>query len=236
MSYPAGTAAAAGLRSCHICLTLADHHQPHCELCGAALALRRPHSLQASTALLVTACVLYFPANILPIMQTTQLGREVDNTIVSGVITLWEHGSFLIAGIIFVASVVVPVLKIMALGWLNWLTYRHRFIRHDQAKRIYEVTELVGKWSMVDVFVVALLVALIQLGNLMAIKPGSAALAFAGVVIFSMLSARVFDARLLWDKQFWLEEGHEDNEEENKEKFKEENKAGHTAAVWVNDE
>lgn len=202
MSYPKGTAASQGLASCHTCGTLTAVEKPQrCVVCGTEISIRETGSLQKTLAFLLTATVLYIPANFLPIMTTIALGRATESTIVQGVIQLWQMGSFFIAIVIFVASVLVPILKMAALLWLCWMVKRPKPISHEQAHNIYVLTELVGKWSMVDVFVVALLVALIQLDVLMSIFPGPAALAFAGVVVFTMLSAQAFDMRLIWDRE-----------------------------------
>ncbi len=205
MSFPQGTAAAKGLRSCNICSTLMTPAQAktsiRCRVCGAFVFLRTPYSIQRTMALLITSCVLYIPANFFPIMETTQLGRTLQSTIIQGVVQLWQLGSYGVALVIFVASVVVPILKMISISWLSWMVVRKKPISHAQANQIYNLTEFVGKWSMVDVFVVALLVALIQFDNIMSIHPGPAALSFAGVVLFTMLSAQAFDVRLLWDKE-----------------------------------
>ena len=142
--------------------------------------------------------MLYVPANFLPILHTRILGRITENTIMGGVITLWDHGSYPIATVIFVASIVVPLAKIIVLGWLCLsVQWGSTFAIYEKTE-LYRVTEFVGRWSMVDVFVVAILVALIQLGAVMAIVPGIATLAFSAMVITSMMAAIAFDPRLLW--------------------------------------
>lgn len=205
MSFPEGTAAALGLRSCNICSTLMTPEQAkrslNCRMCGATVYIRTPCSIQKTIAFLITSCVLYLPANFLPIMETTQLGRTLQSTIIQGVVELWGQGSYGVALVIFVASVAVPILKMISISWLSWMVVRKKPISHAQANQIYNLTEFVGKWSMIDVFVVALLVALIQFDNIMSIHPGPGALSFAGVVLFTMLSAQAFDVRLLWDKE-----------------------------------
>jgi paraquat-inducible protein A len=148
----------------------------------------------------VTAALLYIPANVLPIMTTTQLGSAEDSTILGGVIVLLHHGDLPIAVVIFVASVLVPISKLLSLSWLCWSVARRHPTSHHQRARLFRATELVGKWSMTDVFVVAILVALIQLGGLLVIRPGAAAMAFGGVVITTMLAAESFDPRLIWDQ------------------------------------
>jgi paraquat-inducible protein A len=160
--------------------------------------INRLRSIQTTWALLFTSILLYIPANILPIMHTSVLGSDDPSTILGGVILLWEMDSYPIAIIIFIASVFIPVAKIVILCWLNYSVQRKQ--QHANSERIfwYRITEFVGRWSMIDVFVVAVLVSLIQLGNIMNALPGHAALAFCGVVIFTMLAAMSFDSRLIW--------------------------------------
>jgi len=202
MEFPEGTAAAASLANCPVCAELHEVGTRHrCHYCHTALHMRKPHSIQRCLALLITSMVLYLPANLFPIMDTEQLGRTTSNTIAGGVVTLWHHGSYPIASVIFIASIVIPILKMIAIGWLCWFATRPKLSNHRQLTQIFHLTELIGKWSMIDVFVIALLVALVQVDALMTITPGPAALAFAGVVIFTMLSAQAFDVRLIWDKE-----------------------------------
>ena len=156
------------------------------------------HSIQTTWALLLTSILLYIPANILPIMHTNILGSDEPSTIFGGVILLWKMGSYPIAVVIFVASVFVPVAKIVILCWLNYSVQAKQQHAHSERIYWYRITEFVGRWSMIDVFVVAVLVSLIQLGNIMSILPGHAALAFCGVVICTMLAAMSFDSRLIW--------------------------------------
>jgi paraquat-inducible protein A len=199
VDFPPGTAAAAGLATCHTCHKLADASLHKCPRCGSGLHVRTTDSLQRTIALAVTALVLYIPANILPIMTTTQLGTPEDSTILGGVVLLIDMGSFPVAAVIFVASVLVPSGKLLAIFYLVWGVSRGQKTSFQQRTVMYRVTEFIGKWSMVDVFVVAILVALIQLGGLLTINAGSAAIAFGGVVIVTMLSAESFDSRLIWD-------------------------------------
>lgn len=155
-------------------------------------------SIQRTWALLLTAVMLYVPANTYPIMRTELFGKSEPNTIIGGVIRLWESGSYPVALIIFVASVLVPVVKILILGWLNYSVQKgHESVRETRLY-YYRLTEYIGRWSMIDVFVVAVLVALIQTGNTLAVHPGTAALAFCGVVFITMLAAMAFDPRLIW--------------------------------------
>ena len=199
-SFPAGTAASEGLACCHVCCKLAPADLHECPLCGASLHLRKPDSIQRTVALLITASLLYIPANILPIMTTYQLGTPTDSTIIGGVVLLIHHESYPIAAVIFIASVIVPLSKLFAIAWLCWSVSSGHGKSHQERTRLYRAAELVGKWSMTDVFVVAILVALIQLGGLLQITPGAAALAFGGVVIVTMIAAESFDPRLIWDE------------------------------------
>lgn len=157
-------------------------------------------SIQRTWALLFTSVLLYIPANVLPIMNTQFFGVEEPSTILGGVILLWQMGSFPIAIIIFIASVVVPVGKLIILIWLNYSVQKGLEIRQHERIFWYRVTEFIGRWSMVDVFVVAVLVSLIQLGNTMNVYPGPAAIAFCCVVILTMLAAMTFDTRLIWNQ------------------------------------
>jgi len=193
------TAADSGLAGCHMCGRLTPVSEHRCPLCGSTLHQRNPDSLQRTVALLCTSVLLYIPANVLPIMTTSQLGRTIESTILGGVVLLVEDGSYPIAGVIFIASVMVPIGKLLSLSWLTFSVARRQPTSREQRARLYRVTEFVGKWSMTDVFVVSILVALIHLGGLMRITPGPASVAFGGVVIFTMLAAESFDSRLIWD-------------------------------------
>jgi paraquat-inducible protein A len=172
-----------------------------CIRCGSTLHMRKPKSLEYTWALLLTAVILYIPANAYPMMITTSLGQTHASTIIGGMLELWQHGSEPIAVVIFVASVLVPIIKVLILVLLSWLAQHPGPLNAQQKTRLYRLTELIGRWSMVDVFVVAIMVALIQSGNLMSVFPGPAALAFCAVVITTMLAAMTFDPRLLWDTQ-----------------------------------
>ena len=195
------TAREAGCDVCHTCLALSPTGSDHCSRCGSHIHDRIPDSLQRTVALLIAAVVLYFPANLLPIMTTDQFGRSVDSTIIGGVLLLWNMGSYPVALVILIASVLVPIGKILIVATLCWTVGRHQTISPRQRTTLYRITEFIGPWSMVDVFVVASLVALVQITGIFVIRPGGAALAFAGVVIVTMLAAESFDPRLIWDDE-----------------------------------
>ena len=194
------TAASRGLASCHVCCKLTPVAQHSCPRCGAALHLRSNNSLQRTLALLITASILYIPANLYPIMVTEGVGVTEFSTILGGVVLLIKLGSIPVAAVIFIASVMVPLAKLVALFYLVWSVERRPLGGHRQRTKMYLAAEFIGKWSMVDVFVVAILVALVHLGGLLVIRPGIAAYIFAGVVLVTMVAAECFDPRLIWDK------------------------------------
>ncbi|MCZ6830928.1 MAG: paraquat-inducible protein A [Gammaproteobacteria bacterium] len=194
------TAASRNLASCHVCCKLAPANLHACPRCGSALHLRKVDSLQRTLALLITASILYIPANVYPIMITDQLGASEESTILGGVVLLINLGSVPVAAVIFIASVMVPMGKFLAMYYLVWSVNSPQAASGRQRTVLYQLTELIGKWSMVDVFVVAILVALVHLGGILVIRPGVAALAFAGVVMVTMVAARSFDPRLIWDR------------------------------------
>ncbi|WP_136246538.1 paraquat-inducible protein A [Halomonas borealis] len=195
-------AAPQGLTGCHTCGLvgrLDAHGHGQCQRCGEPLHARRPYSLQRTWALLAAAAILYVPANVYPIMTTISLGRPSPNTIVGGIVELIDMGSWPVALVILVASVIVPIGKLLALAWLCLVAPRAHSLKAPARTRLYRITEFIGRWSMVDIFVVAILVALIRAGNLMAVEPGPAAVAFGGVVVLTMLAAMAFDPRLIWE-------------------------------------
>jgi len=190
--------------SCHACGLLthqagaADH--AHCSRCGGPLHLRHPDSLARTWALLIAAMILYVPANLLPITFTTALGSTEGDTIMQGVIYFLLHGEWPIALVIFTASILVPLLKMVALVYLLVSVQRGSPKRPAERTRIYRMVEFVGRWSMIDIFVVTIMVALVQLGAVATISAGDGAIYFCLVVIITMFSAESFDPRLIWDE------------------------------------
>jgi len=170
-----------------------------CPRCGIHIHLHLPHSIQKTTALLIAALVLYIPSNLLPIMTTTHLGQESTDTLFSGVLHLIHSGDIPIAMVVFFASIVVPIAKLIVMTYLLWNVSIKFNGDPKQMARLYRITEFVGRWSMIDVFVVTTLVALVQFGLLANIEPGGALLCFAGVVVLTMLAAETFDPKLIWD-------------------------------------
>lgn len=202
-SPPAGlktgmTAAEQNATGCPCCGLINRVDETHCVRCHTRIALPTPLRLQATWALLVAAIILYIPANVYPMMETVALGGVTYSTILGGVIQMIEMQSYFVAFVIFVASFVVPIAKILVLGYLCWLATDPAPMGTQRRMRWYRYTEFIGRWSMIDVFVVAIMVALIQAGVILSIYPGAAAAAFASVVILTMLAAMAFDPRLLW--------------------------------------
>ena len=206
---PSGSAARHGLVSCAHCALLcraAAHDQPgNCPRCGAPLAWRRRQSVQRSWALLIAAAVFYIPANLLPVMITVTPGSSEPDTIMAGVIYLYTSGSWPLALIVLIASVMIPLGKMVALATLLVGVQRGSTRNKRQRMRLYRLVELIGRWSMLDVFVDTFVVALVQLQPLMSVAPGDGVVYFMLVVVFTMLAAQSFDPRLIWDTQY----GHE---------------------------
>ena len=196
---------AASCALCHDCrllsrLPVGASHGARCARCGAALHLRKPGSIERTWALLIAAAICYVPANLLPIMTVTSLGKTQSDTIMSGVIFLLFHGMWPLAGIVFMASVVVPLAKLFSLAFLCTSVQRRSGWRPAERTRLYRITEAVGRWSMVDIYVVTILVALVHLGALATIEARAGAVFFGAVVVLTMLAAESFDPRLIWDQ------------------------------------
>jgi len=172
-----------------------------CPRCHTRLAFRKPRSIAHCWAYLVAAMALYVPANTLPIMYTSSLFGSSEDTILSGVLYLWDSGSWYLALIVFAASIVVPLAKIIALAALAVSVQFGSGSRRAERARLYRLVESIGRWSMLDIFVVALLVALVQLTALAAVRAGPAAPAFGAVVVLTMAAAQSFDPRLIWDDE-----------------------------------
>lgn len=199
------TASEAGLIICHTC-RLAVHSTPvsvrkhaHCPRCGAVLHRRKRNSLSRTWALTLTAYILYIPANLLPVMTVLISGRGEPDTILSGVKELIEGGMWPLALVVFFASITVPVLKLLVLTYLLISVQRKSRWRPKERTVLYRLTEDIGRWSMIDVFVISILVALVKVGALATIEAGAGAVAFSGVVVLTMFAAMSFDPRLIWD-------------------------------------
>lgn len=196
--YP--KAAERGLAGCHTCGKVSPVTLGHCPRCASRIYLRKEGSIRNTVALMIAAALLYIPSHMLPVMTVVELGVVTHNTIMSGMVAFWRTGAYPIAIVIFTASILIPLLKIVALSWLcaaasGWVRPSPKTLG-----RLYWFTELLGRWSMIDIFVVGILVSIVQLGNYMSIMPGYGAIAFAGVVLLTMFAATSFEPRLLWDR------------------------------------
>ena len=207
------SAARAGMIGCHACGHVqvcdgsaggpsrgaATERRQRCGRCAATLHLRHPDSITRTWALLIAAAILYIPANLLPVLHTTSLFGNEDDTIMSGVAYFWVSGDWPLAVIVFVASILVPMLKLSVLALLAWTTQSRSRWRPLERTKLYRIVERIGRWSMLDVFVVTLTVALVRFKSLAVITAGWGALAFACVVVLTMMAALQFDPRLIWD-------------------------------------
>ena len=197
------TAAKSGLLVCQACGLLNrpgdDGGSWHCARCAAAVHWRKPASIARTWAFLLAAAILYVPANLLPVLRTGSLFESEDNTILGGVTYFWRTGSWALAIIVFVASIVVPATKIAVLSLLLVTARRRSTWRPFDRTRLYRLTSYIGRWSMVDIYIGAVSVALVQLKPFASIDAGPGAIFFGAVVILTMLASESFDPRLLWD-------------------------------------
>jgi paraquat-inducible protein A len=196
------TAASRGLLLCSACQMInrkSGGGELACARCGAHLHTRKPNSITRSWAFLAAACIFYIPANLLPVLHTGSIFQTTTDTIMSGVVHLWVTGSWALAAIVFVASIVVPGAKLISMAILLVTAQRGSRWAPQARARLYRATAYIGRWSMVDIFVGATLVALVQFNLIASILPGPGAIAFGAVVVLTMLASMSFDPRLTWD-------------------------------------
>jgi len=196
------SAAQAGLLACRTCGLLSRANRAtvsaKCPRCGARISAHLDRSHQSTWAFIIAAAICYIPANTLPVMVTKTVGGTHPDTILGGVVRLYETGSWPLAVIVLVASVMIPLGKLAALGHLAVSVRRRAVVHaHDRA-RLYRIVEAIGRWSMLDVFITTFVVALVQLGPLMTVKPGAGVFFFMAVVILTMLASHSFDPRSIW--------------------------------------
>ena len=187
--------------NCHTCgfLSVETGEHQYCDRCNTSLHHRIKNSVETTWALIFTAVILLIPANIYPVMTVIRFGQGEPNTILSGVVHLIAAGMYGLALIVFVASIVVPFMKLMTLSFLLISVQKKSLWRPRDRTLLYRITEVVGAWSMVDIFLVGLLSALVSLGTLSTIRPGIGAIFFAAAVVVTMFAAQSFDSRLIWD-------------------------------------
>lgn len=193
-----------GLVGCHVCGLVLDlsgqrQRKDECPRCGAHMHHRKPDSFNRTAALVFTAAILYIPANVYPIMTVISFGKGSPDTILSGVKVLIEANMWPLALIVFIASITVPMLKLIGLTFLLISVHRKSSWRLRDRTLLYRIIEFVGRWSMIDIFMISILIALVQLQAIATIEPGVGATAFAGVVIITMIASMTFDPRLMWD-------------------------------------
>jgi len=197
------TAMAQGLQNCEGCGLLSRPapgvEEGRCPRCDEKLEFRKPASLERTLAYLIAAAVCYIPANVLPVMKTITSGGSESDTIMQGVVLLWSPTGWPLSLIVLFASIMIPSAKILALLYLVITVKRGSIENNRQRVRLYRMVEIIGRWSMVDVFVDTFTVALIQLQPLMLVQPGPGLLFFAAVVVLTMLAVESFDPRLIWD-------------------------------------
>lgn len=193
------TAREAGLVSCTRCARVWPIGMRYCQRCGSKLVSRDMMSLQRVWAWMAIGLIFYIPANLFPMLDTSVLGSTSGSTIIGGAILLARHGGVLVAMVILVASVAIPVSKFIAVTYLAISVRRAEMLRNEQRHRLYHFVEFIGRWSMIDVFVVAIISSLMQLQAIVTVRPGPAAICFALSVIFTMISAMNFDPRMIWD-------------------------------------
>lgn len=203
MSAAEPTAMEHGLQSCHGCGLLSrpapGAREGRCPRCDEELVFRKPDSLQRTVAYLIAASICYIPANLLPVMTTVTSGGRESDTILQGVVLLWSPTGWPLSLIVLFASIMIPSAKILALFYLVFTVKRGSLENGKQRVRLYRMVEIIGRWSMVDVFVDTFTVALIQLQPLMSVEPAPGLLFFAAVVVLTMLAVESFDPRLIWD-------------------------------------
>ncbi len=173
--------------------------RPACARCGALVHARKPRSLSRTLALLLAASILYAPANLLPILETSSGFGSQRDTIMSGVVYLWRGGSWPLAALIFTVSILIPLAKLLALAVLLFSVHRRWRGACLQRARLYRLVERIGRWSMTDIFVAAIVSTLVQLRGVATITVGPGAVAFGAVVVLTLLATRAFDPRLIWD-------------------------------------
>ena len=190
---------ALGCETCGlVCLPAVDAG-PRCPRCASRLHPRKPDSIARTWALLIAALVLYIPANVYPVLTVVQLGAGAPSTILGGVEELFSSGLYPLAALVFFASIVVPMLKMAGLATMLVATRARWTGRLRDRTSLYRVVKAIGRWSMIDVFMISILVALVQFGAVVTIAPGVGSVAFAAVVILTMFAADAFDPRLMWD-------------------------------------
>ena len=204
---PACSALAAGLWRCRGCAAVCvpppeavEQGRARCPRCDAVVHPRKPEAIARAWAFLLAGTALYLPANLLPVTATSAIGGRQTDTIFSGIVYFWKDGSYGLAVLVFVASIVVPMTKLLLMSLLLISLQRHDRRWAQRRLKAYRALELIGRWSMLDIFAITMLAALVQVESLAELRPGPGAMAFGAVVVLTMLATHSFDPRLLFDK------------------------------------
>lgn len=206
MDSPRPTARQHQLIACHVCGQLSQrarqqfHEEIRCPRCKSKIRSRESSMVAHTWALVIAGFILYIPANLFPIMNLEMMGNSQPETIFSGVKELFQSGMWAIGLLVFCASITVPLMKLVGLAYLLTTIQRNRPGRKKDRTRLYRVVEFIGRWSMLDVFLLSILAAVVDLGQLATITPEVGMVFFAAVVIITMLAAHIFDPRLIWDR------------------------------------
>jgi paraquat-inducible protein A len=179
---------------------LHDSYTPECEQCGEVLHQRHPNSIALTWGYVLAATLFLIPANILPMMVVTAMGSDDASTIMQGVIYFFAHGDYGLGAVIFIASVAVPVFKLAVVYYLLLIVHFKQYDKALRGIKLFHIIHLIGKWSMLDIFVVALMVSMVQFQGLASIQTGGAAIAFCAAVVFTIIATEKFDPRLMFDE------------------------------------
>jgi len=205
MSSSSNTGRKVSLITCHLCRQLnrafgLDRKSTMlCSRCGAEMHLRKPGSIARTWALVITAFIFYLPANLLPVMTVISFGEGEPDTIMSGIVSLMKGEMWVLASLVFIASFIVPLVKLIGLSYLLISVQKGSRWRPKDRTQLYRVIEAVGRWSMLDIFMMSILISLVKLGSIATIEPGAGGTFFAAVVVLTMFAAMSFDPRLIWD-------------------------------------
>lgn len=199
------TAKQMGLARCHHCGQLnqlcetKSNQQAECSCCHTTLHFRQPQSLQRTWAYSLAALVMLIPANVMPILTVIHFGKGEPDTIISGIVDLWQAGLWVISAIVFIASILVPIIKLLAIVLLLLVVHWRLPFNKAQCILLYRFIHFIGRWSMLDLFMISILVTLVHLGNIASVESGPGATAFGAVVVLTIFAAKSFDPRLIWD-------------------------------------
>ena len=195
------TAKEQGYKTCRECgyEFKANTDEDLCPRCKSKVSYRAKSCISKSCALLIAALILYLPSNLYPVMYTRFIGSETGSNIIEGVIAMWNMGSYFVAFIILLASIFIPAFKIVSLAFILYATKYSKILVKRRVSKLYRFVLFIGRWSLIDVYVVIIMASIVRIGNLLSISPGFAIICFCSVVLITVFSAEAFDERLIWD-------------------------------------